>query len=116
MSSEKIDLSYLLTVGGDDMEFVREMLDMFLNSAPIEVNNISTHFASGDYQAMASAAHKIKAPIQMMGEHEMADIIIQIETIGKNNEGIAELPNLIAKLKIELEKVIVKINDLDTQM
>jgi HPt (histidine-containing phosphotransfer) domain-containing protein len=107
----RLDLSYLRSVAGDDEEFVKEMLSMFLNTSPIELNNIETHYQGGNLQMMASCAHKIKAPVQMIGEPILADLILQIETIGKKGEGHDRLPDLIEKLKAETALVIKEVEE-----
>ena len=99
MSTTKIDLSYLKTIGGNDNVFIKEMLGMILQSVPKEIENMQQHFNNGNYMMMASAAHKIKAPLQMITNNDMIDLIIRIETIGRKGLEMNEIPTLLAQLK-----------------
>jgi hypothetical protein len=44
-----IDLTYLKEISGGDDSFIREMLDLFINTTAIEVNEFDHHLAVGDY-------------------------------------------------------------------
>lgn len=106
MSAVNIDLSYLKTIGGNDNEFIKEMLLMFLNSAPAEVVGIEQFYHNGQFPQMGSAAHKIKAPVQMIGEQVLADLVIRIEMIGKTGQNTDEAPGLIKQLKEHMAQVV----------
>lgn len=109
MSTTKIDLSYLKTIGGNDHVFIKEMLGMILNSVPKELDNMQKHFDSGNYMLMASAAHKIKAPLQMITNNDMIDLIIRIETIGRKGLEMNEIPQLLNQLRLLFDVVEAEI-------
>lgn len=109
MSAVNIDLSYLNTISGGDMEFVKELLGMFLTASQEEIWNIEKHYQNNALSEMSNAAHKIKAPIQMLGENTLADLVIKIEHIGKHHEGIDQVPALIEQLKQHLANVLVEV-------
>jgi HPt (histidine-containing phosphotransfer) domain-containing protein len=105
MRTTIIDLSYLKTIGGNDSVFIKEMLVMVKNSVPKEIENIQHFFNNGNYLMMASTAHKIKAPLQMITGNDIIDVLTSIETIGKNAIDVKDVPNLIDKLN-ELYNII----------
>lgn len=105
MSKTNIDLSYLKTIGGNDYVFIKEMLGMILKSVPIEIENMQQHFDKGNYMLMASAAHKIKAPLQMVTNNNLIDLIVSIETIGRKGLDVNEIPQLLAQLKEQYNSV-----------
>jgi len=47
----------------------------------------------------------------MIGEPILADLILQIETIGKKGEGQERLPDLIEKLKVETALVMKEVEE-----
>lgn len=116
MDEVNIDLSYLNTVAGGDAAFVTEMLSMFLSSAPVDVQNIITHYNDNNLELMSSAAHKIKAPIQMLAEHVLADVVIKIEQIGKHNEGVEQLPELITQLQSRIALTLTEVQRIKDSM
>lgn len=101
----KLDLSYLDSIAGGDQSFIKEMMEMFLRSTPAEMVRIEDFFKSGDLTMMSSAAHKIKAPVQMLGEKRTADLVLEIERIGKQNAGTDKLPELVDELRNRLVKL-----------
>lgn len=109
MSKTKIDLSYLKTIGGNDNVFIKEMLGMILKSVPKEIENMQQHFNNGNYMMMASAAHKIKAPLQMITNNDMIDLIIRIETIGRKGLEMNEIPQLLNQLRLLFDVVEAEI-------
>ena len=109
MSTTKIDLSYLKTIGGNDHAFIKEMLGMILKSVPKEIENMQQHFDNANYMMMSSAAHKIKAPLQMITNNDMIDLIIRIETIGRKGLEVNEIPELLNQLRLLFEVVEAEI-------
>ncbi|MES2690165.1 MAG: hypothetical protein V4658_07160 [Bacteroidota bacterium] len=112
MKQVSIDLSYLKTIAGDDESFIKEMLQMFLNTTPVEVESIGNYFKEGNYHMMASAAHKIKAPIQMLGDEYATGILLQIEQLAKPENDKTELPALIDEAREHLGALVSEVNKL----
>jgi HPt (histidine-containing phosphotransfer) domain-containing protein len=111
MNKAKIDLSYLKTIAGNDNMFIKEMLGMILKSVPKEIENMQQHFDAGNYLLMASAAHKIKAPLQMIAEDEMVELILLIETIGRKSLDVSSIPQKLNRLKVLFEDVSLAISE-----
>jgi HPt (histidine-containing phosphotransfer) domain-containing protein len=111
MNKAKIDLSYLKTIAGNDNVFIEEMLGMILKSVPKEIENMQQHFDAGNYLLMASAAHKIKAPLQMIAEDEMVELILLIETTGRKSLDVSAIPQMLDRLKLLFEDVNVSIKE-----
>lgn len=111
-----IDLTYLKEISGGDDSFIREMLDLFLNTTAIEVNEFDHHLAVGDYEAIGQLAHKMKAPIQMLGGTELFDKLKAIEKSGKNGVSIEMIPNMINEVKVKIAKLAIEINELLASM
>lgn len=116
MKQVSIDLSYLKTIAGDDEAFIKEMLHMFLNTTPVEVESIGNYFNEGNYHMMASAAHKIKAPIQMLGDEYATGILLQIEHLAKPENDKAALPALIEEAKQHLDALVAEVRKLYTTL
>lgn len=110
MKQVSIDLSYLRTIAGDDDSFIKEMLQMFLTTTPVEVESIGKFFKEGNYHMMASAAHKIKAPIQMLGDEYATGILLQIEHLAKPENDKTELPALIDEAREHLNALVDEVN------
>ncbi len=110
MNTVNIDLSYLKTIAGDDFAFISEMLNMIQFSVPKEISNMTNSYKEGNYNAIASTAHKIKAPLQMINEYLLVDIILEIETNSRDRKSIEVIPALIEEFNVRFNKVDKAIN------
>lgn len=111
MNTVNIDLSYLKTIAGDDFAFISEMLTMIQFSVPKEISFMSNSYNEGNYMAIASTAHKIKAPLQMINEYLLVDIIHEIETNARDGKSIQSIPDLIEEFNAHFYKVNIRINE-----
>jgi HPt (histidine-containing phosphotransfer) domain-containing protein len=113
---ENIDLTYLNEISGGDSSFIKEMLDLFINTTAIEVNDFDHLLAEGNYEAIGQLAHKMKAPIQMIGASVIFDILKTIENEGKNSINIESFPNLINEVKVRIDNLTKEIHALIATM
>lgn len=95
MKQTRINLAYLEEIAGGDEAFIKEMLEMIVSTTPAEVENITRYYRNSDYFMMASTAHKIKAPIQMLGDNEAVELLLKIEHLAKNESSKDELSSTI---------------------
>ncbi len=111
MNTVNIDLSYLKTIAGDDFAFISEMLTMIQFSVPKEISFMTNSYNEGNYMAIASTAHKIKAPLQMINEYLLVDIIHEIETNARDGKSIQSIPDLIEEFNAHFYNVNIRINE-----
>lgn len=112
----KIDLSYLNEISAGDNAFIKEMLELFLNTTAIEVNEFDNHLANANFEAIGLLAHKMKAPIQMMGVNDLFDKIKSIENNCKNSTNLESIPNLITEVKLQINTISEDIKTILTKM
>ncbi|MES2779457.1 MAG: Hpt domain-containing protein, partial [Bacteroidota bacterium] len=82
----QLDLTYLETISGGDQAFIKEMLSMFLTNTFPEIVELRTLAANGDWDKMATTAHKMKAPLQMLGVPAVSDLVLELEIMGKTKQ------------------------------
>lgn len=107
-----IDLSYLKEISGNDQEFIKEMLALFIQTTAAEAANLRDLLAKEDFEAIGHLAHKIKAPIQMLGATELFELIRLLEIYGKEKSHFAEMPHIIQQVELEVEKTVEEIKTL----
>ncbi len=93
---EYINLDYLNSLIGDDLETKSTMLSMLLDEIPEEIQKINTAHQANDMVALKNAAHKLKSTLAFVANDKMTVANKAIEQIAKNNEGQEKLPELIA--------------------
>lgn len=73
------DLSKLIELSRGDEEFVRNMVDIFLQHTPAAVDEMSEGLENSDYLSVAKIAHRIKPSIESMGISQLDGVAKDIE-------------------------------------
>ena len=108
------DLSYLVSICGDDDDFKTEMIETFLKNTPPLINDMKNFLIDSEWKMIGDIAHKMKPSFTFMGIHTAKDLILSIEKQGRMLENVAELPTMILELEsickgafAELEKELI---------
>lgn len=102
--SEPVDRQFLWEMVGEDPEFEREVLQEFLDTVPLLLQQIQQALQSGDSKSLASAAHTVKGSSRSVGANFLAEIAFGLEKAGKANQ-LDEAERLVPALLAEWERV-----------
>ncbi len=109
----KLNLTYLETISGGDNTFIHEMLSMFLSNTFPELTQLKEYAQKGMWEQMSGIAHKMKAPMQMLGVEEASELVVQLELIGKSKAGtenalskIEQLAVMIGEMEMEIRQIL----------
>ncbi len=111
-----VDLSYLKDISDNDEEFVKEMIQSFMENSPLMITQIKKAADNLDWEEVGKIAHKIKPSIVFMGINSIKDVVETIESNGLKNKNTDKIPSLIEKLEaaciqaneeLKKEKVLV---------
>ena len=89
-------------------EFLREVVNMFLQQAPVIVNEIYQHCKDKRYQEMGHAAHKLKGSSVNLGAVALGDICREIEISGRDNKTL-NCDELLVKLKSVFDQTALEL-------
>jgi len=81
-----IDLTYLKNVSGNDAEFIRTMVDNFLQYAPQYVEEMQAAHQQSDWSLVAKTAHKLKPGAVYMGAASLHLQIVDLEAYLKKGD------------------------------
>jgi len=95
-----IDLSYLVSVCGDDHDFKTEMIETFLKNTPPLIDNMKNYLIDSEWKMIGDIAHKMKPSFTFMGIHTAKELILNIERQGRSLEDIAEIPSMVLELEL----------------
>jgi HPt (histidine-containing phosphotransfer) domain-containing protein len=104
-------LDELLEMGGGDQDFLREMIDSFLTTAPSLLQKLRVGASSGDAAALRLAAHTLKSGSKDMGAATLAALFANLESMGHQGELenaatlVVEAETLFSQVATELELV-----------
>lgn len=101
----------LIHIDGD-MEFLKELIRMFLTNYPAQLTTIRDALRQGDSKTLERAAHTIKGSVGIFCAKHAFDAALRLELMGRENnvtgikEACALLEKEIGRLKSRLEAVI----------
>ncbi len=85
MNKEKDKLALLRAYLGDDTLQIKEMLELFLESVPGDLEKLSLFCKSNDGENIGKMAHRIKSSVKFFGLVEVGDILQRMERLSKEN-------------------------------
>jgi len=85
----------LRQISGD--ELINELIQAFLDEAPVMVNELHTALASGDVDTFRRNAHSLKSNAGTFGAEELADLARELETLARENR-LTEVGQKLEKL------------------
>jgi HPt (histidine-containing phosphotransfer) domain-containing protein len=112
MSEQKLyNLDMVKTISNGNNDFVKKMINIFMDTTPPEIAIIKNCLGNGDYNLMGATAHKIKPSIDTMGIQDLMQDIRAIEKYGKEASNLDELPALVEKLENTLSTVFEQLKE-----
>jgi len=97
--TNNIDLTYLQEISGGDTSFIKEMLELYINTTAQEVALYKNLLQNQDYEGINHLAHKMKAPIQMLGANELFNLVRTVENNSKKGIELNFLPEQISRIE-----------------
>ena len=82
-TSRQFDLAYLRNISGNNHEFIKEMLQTFVQSIPNSLTEMEEALTLSDFIKISRVAHQIKPSMTLLGINELKDSAIHIEELAK---------------------------------
>jgi CheY-like chemotaxis protein/HPt (histidine-containing phosphotransfer) domain-containing protein len=71
----------------DDIDLLVEMIDLFLDEAPVQLAGLTTALSRADLHALADAAHAIKGMAGHFCAEKLIGLAVNLELAARNNTG-----------------------------
>ena len=104
------NLTRLHEMANGNLDFVPNMLKLFLNLTPKYIELINESSKKNDLETIKKTAHKIKPTITNLGIISLKEDILILETWDEQNHSIEEFKNTINKVCSVINQVIDAIN------
>lgn len=91
----RIDFSYLKTVSNNNEEFIREIIDTFIDTIPEHLHQIKTCLLINDWEEVARVVHKIKSSLSLLGFQDVKNLAIEIENSIKDESQAAQFTEMV---------------------
>ena len=95
-----IDLTYLTEITGGESSIMAEMIGLFLEETPKQIQLLKEHHENQDWALLGAEAHKLKPTFLYVGLSGLNELTVKVEKSAKN--------------KVELDKLKALIEEIDT--
>ena len=103
----KVDLTYLREMSKGDDEFIKDMIEIFLNDVPSAIQQMQSALEASNWSKVGDIAHRIKSNYMMLGMKTQQNISLLIEKGIKQNEfEPEEFSKMIYQLKNDTKLAI----------
>lgn len=110
ISTEKLyDLTMIHGLSGGDEAFIRQMVELFVDTMPASMAEFKTTLDQGEWEAMGKLAHKLKSTTGSMGMDSIKDEIRMVEMNCKKRENLAETPALVQKCILVINQTVAQL-------
>ncbi len=100
------DLNRLNQMANGNVNFVPDMLKLFLNLVPKSIEIINVSSKNNDLETIRKTAHKIKPSINNLGIVSLKDDILLLEKWDEQNHSMEELENALKKVNAVIHQVV----------
>lgn len=115
-SGKLINLNILREHASGDIDYIKEMLDIYIHDMPSYVADLKSCLEQNDWEGVKKHAHKMKSPLALFNANEVKDMLAEIEENVKYKIKMEALPDLVQRsitlclktveeVKIEREKI-----------
>lgn len=94
-----IDLAMLYELAGDDNEYKRTIIEMFLKNMPETIRKMEGAYVAKDWETLYRTAHYAKSSLSVVQSPEMFEQAYQLEMKAKNEEDPSILESLLLGFK-----------------
>ncbi len=98
---QKIDLSYLQQIGGDNPAFIMQMIEMFLQKTPVALEEMNEKFNQQNWEDLKNIAHRIKPSYTYIGLGRIHKMLAEIEDNSSTKTNLESIPELINSVEIQ---------------
>jgi PAS domain S-box-containing protein len=105
-----IDLTYLQEASGNNKNFLKEMIGIFLHQTPGLIASLHSTSKAEDWVEFRKIMHKLKPTITMMGIHELEPEVVNIDNAVKKGIEIEKLPAMLERFENLCNQAYLELN------
>ncbi len=109
--SGQIDLKNLFRLAGGDEQFVKEMLDTFIDGTGRGLDEMTEHLKTGDIGKIADISHKLIPQCRHLGAGALTSLLTEIELAGRAGGDIGQVEILVGRLRAAFPDIRRQVED-----
>jgi len=107
----RIDLATLRRTAGGDEQFVKEMLNTFIDGTGRGLDEMTEHLKRGDAGKIADISHKLIPQCRHLGAVELTSLLTEIELAGRSGGDIGQVEILVGRLRAAFPEIRRQVED-----
>lgn len=111
MSTKLYDLQFVEEMSGGNEEFIKQLIELFIESVPESVQNINTYYQTDNHDKLCREIHKLKSTIRTVRIPAFAEEIDEMEKLSKTGENPKRLKELIFKFNEVVPAAVEQLKD-----
>ncbi|WP_407429681.1 Hpt domain-containing protein [Arcticibacter sp.] len=101
----KVDLSYLNDIAGGNVEFVIDMIDIFLEQTPGYFGQLGAAIQQQDWKAAGDMAHKIKPTLAFVGAEDLRVKMQELESNARAQTNLSTIQESFQEINGTCEQI-----------
>ena len=107
-----LDLDHLKRIVGDDPAFLRQVLQIFIRNAPVDMKSLAEASEAGDHEQVAFFSHKLKSACGAIGFNSAYEDFKQVEAMAKELQDIQSIQEKVNALMEQCISCMVDIEEI----
>ncbi|WP_300568926.1 Hpt domain-containing protein [Flavobacterium sp.] len=103
------NLAKVYAISDDDKDFVLQIVNLFVEEVPADVQQIRVGIKAKDYPYAYGFAHKVKPTLDLLGMEAAHEEILQIEQWTKNEGKKKEIKEIYKSLSERVDSALAEI-------
>lgn len=100
------NLSKVYAISDKDPDFAKQIIRLFIEEVPLEINNIKESIKQKDFSRVYQSAHKIKPTLDFLGMDLAYDDVIAVENWAKAKGKRKEIKDVAASLRHRVKQTV----------
>lgn len=95
----------------DDKGLVAEMVQLFLENAPLALSNLKELSSKQNWKRFAEEAHKLKPNLAYMGMNQTKALLEEVEGFAKKKQQLGSIPSKIEIIDRRCQKAYAELRE-----
>ncbi|MDQ4140974.1 MAG: hypothetical protein M3142_10665, partial [Bacteroidota bacterium] len=104
-----VNLNYLKEIAGGDLNFITDIINLFLQQSPENVKNLNFYAKQKDWESLKKLAHKMRSPITLVGIEKLLELLPKLEADGSQIKTLESIPSIVNLFTEVWEKAIIEL-------
>jgi PAS domain S-box-containing protein len=96
---KELDIAFLENLADGDKNFIREVMEIFVEDVPDDLESIERAIAKKDFDTVRQFAHKLKSSLSLTGLEKVRPGLEELEALALKKKDLAVIPKTFGKIR-----------------